>query len=325
MRMKHLVLAAPRNIVMGALWPLERSLLRRDDGAEKAPAVFIVGPPRSGTTLVYEAMVGTMRFAYISNLAHRLYRVPAAASRLGAGILSNYQPQYESKWGHVSGWAAPNEGGWVWERWFPAHDESESAEPSRGATGAMCRTIGAMCRVMGGPFLNKNVNHSVWIPYLARVLPRSIFIEVDRDVVATARSMLKARCDELGDAGVHEWISVKPRGWHAFARESPETQCVAQNMLLKRQINEDCTGIDPARRIVVPYERFCDDPAGWLDEVRSRLAAAGVRVEQRGAAPLPFARRGEKSSDDIASRLRDAVDLVESRLRASPMPVGVPA
>lgn len=322
--MKHLVLAAPRNLVMGALWPMERSLLA-GSGETEEPTVFIVGPPRSGTTLVYEAMVGTMRFAYISNLAHRLYRVPVAASRLGAGMLSRYQPQYESKWGHVSGWAAPNEGGWVWERWFPSHEESGSAEPCPEATGAMRRTIGAMCAVMRGPFLNKNVNHSVWIPYLARVFPRSVFVEVNRDVVTTARSMLKARADELGDGGAHEWISVKPRGWQAFARETPETQCVAQNMLVKRQIDEDCAGLDPVRRVVVPYERFCDNPAGSLDDVRSRLAAAGVHIEQRGDAPAPFPRRGEKSADDTASRLEDARALVESRLGAAHAPVGVTA
>ncbi len=306
MRLKHLVLAVPRNLAMAALWPRERVLLSRARGEDFPPPVFVVGPPRSGTTLVYEALVGTFQFAYISNLAHRLYRTPVAATSLGMRSIDAYEPRYESKWGHVSGWAAPNEAGWVWDRWFTSHDDAVSPAPDEKATASMRDTVGALSSLMRGPFLNKNVNHSVWMPYLAQAFPGATFVEVRRGAVESARSMLKARRDEGGDKHLHEWSSVKPRGWAKFSGENPETQCVAQAVLVARQIEEDAARLDPVQRLTISYDEFCADPAKSLEDVRWRLLKAGIPLRERRDAPGPFERRGAREPDDLALRLADA-------------------
>ncbi len=314
MRLKHLVLAGPRTLAMAALWPRERALLSKARGAPCPPPVFVVGPPRSGTTLVYEALVGTFKFAYISNLAHRLYRTPLAATSLGMRAIEAYEPSYESKWGHVSGWAAPNEAGWVWDRWFPHHDDALAPPPDDRSTAAMRDVVCGLSALMRGPFLNKNVNHSVWILYLSRAFPGATFLEVRRDPLDSARSMLKARREESGDARMHEWSAVKPRGWARFSGESAEVQCVAQALLVERQIDEDCEGLDPLQRLTVPYEEFCADPARWLEHVRWRLLKAGIPLRERREAPPPFERRGKRERDDLALRLADAENMVRASL-----------
>lgn len=315
MKPRHLVLAVPRNLVMGALLPSERSLLRGADDAG-LPPVFVVGPPRSGTTLIYEALIGTFRFAYISNLAHRMYRTPVAATKLGLSIIDRYEPSYESTWGHISGWGAPNEGGWVWERWFPEHDVAESGEPDQRSTDSLRRMTLAMSRVMRGPFITKNVNHSVWMQYFARVFPGAVFVEVKRDPIASARSMIRARREDAGERRLHEWMSVKPRHWRLFERESPEGQCVAQALLVRRQIDEDARGLDPAQHIAVPYEEFCAAPGQWLEQVRWRLMKAGVALRERSAPPGPFERPASPKRDDLDLRLNEARDRIEQVLRA---------
>ncbi len=313
MRLKHIVLAGPRNLAMAALWPRERALIARARGEHFPPPVFIVGPPRSGTTLVYEAFVGTFRFAYISNLAHRLYRTPVAATSLGMRAIDAYEPRYESKWGHVAGWAAPNEAGWVWERWFTSHDDAASPAPDARATASMHDVVGGLSTLMRGPFLNKNVNHSVWMLFLARAFPGATFIEVQRSPVESARSMLKARRDEGGDTHLHEWSSVKPRGWAKFSGENPEAQCVAQALLVARQIEEDAAQLDPVQRLAIPYDEFCAEPAKWLEHVRWRLLKAGIPLRERRDPPAPFERRGKREDDALALRLADA----EARIRDS--------
>ena len=42
------------------------SLRRSDDGDQCSP-VFIIGPPRSGTTLLYQVLVARYTFGYFSN------------------------------------------------------------------------------------------------------------------------------------------------------------------------------------------------------------------------------------------------------------------
>src|SRR5690606_21792278 len=101
------VSAAPvellRRIAMTGLRPLEAALVAR--GAREAeaapPPVFVVGPPRSGTTLVYQLLVRRFRVAYLSNLAHRLYETPAAATWLGRPFVRPWTGPFESRYGHV--------------------------------------------------------------------------------------------------------------------------------------------------------------------------------------------------------------------------------
>ncbi len=132
--MKALLKSAIRSTVHTVLGPMETRLLARHPEPIHPP-VFIIGPPRSGTSLFYELLVTRYDLAFFSNLAHRFWRTPAAVTRLGASVIRNRRPRFESDYGHIAGWSAPNEGGWIWQRWLDEGDwtDEQSASVLPGA------------------------------------------------------------------------------------------------------------------------------------------------------------------------------------------------
>lgn len=325
MKLKRLLLAVPRAGAMLALTPMERSLLSRAAGA--APkAIFIVGPPRSGTTLLYEAMVTRFQFSYFSNIAHRLHKTPAAATQLGSRAVRNWRGEFQSDYGHIAGWGSPNEGGWIWKRWIPEeHSLNESHAVNRDIE-TMRATVGAVANILEAPFLNKNVMHSVHMRLLDAVYPGCLFIECCRDAAATARSIVKARFDEFGEEGAHQWLSVRPDGWEDFELETPAVQAMAQVMLTHRAIHADAERVGPGRLHSVSYEALCESPETIMSSIRGFLAAHGVTPADRYELPARFATsKGAKLGDQISRDVARAQEQWREYEGASTMSRGVVA
>src|SRR5688572_20935868 len=109
-------------IAQGALAPIERRLAGRADArsAGTGAPVFIVGPPRSGSTLLYDALAESMQFSYFSNLTAEFYAVPVIGAYLSRALPDRRQSRsHEISYGHVPGLKSPSECGKFWYRWFP--------------------------------------------------------------------------------------------------------------------------------------------------------------------------------------------------------------
>lgn len=299
MKLRHLLLAGPRNLAMATLNPLERRLCNRA-GEVGRGAVFIIGPPRSGTSLFYELLVTKFHFAYLSNLAHRLYRTPAAATHLGRGVIRNWTGNYASTHGHIGGWGAPCEGGWFWQRWLPECDVIDEHDLDGRSIGEMRRTIAAISHTLEAPFVSKNVDHSVQMRALNSIFPGCTFIEIQRNDADCVRSILKLRRDVSGERNPKQWLSVKPQGWEYFRDADPVKQVCAQVLLTKRSIEESAQRIDPRRRCVVQYDRLCANPEAEIQKVAAFLRDRGLMIDQHRDVPKTF-----ESSSGISFDVRE--------------------
>jgi hypothetical protein len=105
-----------RYAVNRALTIKERQLVARHR-VPGAPIIFIVGVPRSGTTLLYQLMARHLNVVYISNAVARYWLAPLWALRRGAAEASI---ELRSDLGRTEGDAAPHEFGWFWEFHAPA-------------------------------------------------------------------------------------------------------------------------------------------------------------------------------------------------------------
>ena len=65
---------------------LDAAFLRQDIAMPQAP-FFIIGPPRSGTTLLYQLMVQAFRFSYFPNIANTFYQCPIFAAKLALSLI----------------------------------------------------------------------------------------------------------------------------------------------------------------------------------------------------------------------------------------------
>ena len=300
--------------MMAVLQPFERRLVRTAVPTKHGVA-FIIGPPRSGSTLFYELLVTRFRFSYISNLAHALFNTPAAATFLTQRWINTWRGRFKSTYARIPGWGAPNEGVRVWRRWIPQEHYLDESHARKLPSATIRNTAAAIAGILDAPFLNKNTMHSVHMRLLDRIFPSCVFLEIRRDLPDNVRSIIRMRQDRLGAEKVGEWWSVKPRQWRQYRDVDSVIQACAQVLYTHQNIHADSIAIGRERRHVINYESLCDDPRGALRAVAAFLRARSIHVEERGEIPDRFERsQGQELSPDLESRIHRAIDSMRAHI-----------
>ncbi|MGJ5620534.1 sulfotransferase [Sulfitobacter sp. MF3-043] len=294
-------------LVSGVLAPLE-FILERWARPDDSAICFIIGPPRSGTTLLYELVTTRFQCGYFTNLAKRLFRVPVAATWLCRTAMRRRRGSFDSVYGELGGNAAPNEAGRIWSHWMPYAAPYNLDQP--GLTPARIRRkMAAICGIAGQPMVVKNMILQTDFLFLIETFPNAVFLYVERNWADNARSLVKAREDKVSMDGTG-WWSLRPPGWKVYAGADPVTQSCAQVMLSHMDIvaHLDKAGRDD-RVMKVDYEQLCAQPDTVLEEIETfwtRNAIAVTRKPGVGAVPKIVCRR--QPEDDTRARIRACLD-----------------
>ena len=266
--------------------------------AAACPAVLVVGGPRSGTTLVSQALAAALPVSYLTNLMAAFPRSPMTAARL-----FHRRParrfDFTNYFGSVAGLDGPNDGFALWNRWFG--DARGRVEPLDDAAAADLRGfLDRWWATTGRPFLNKNNRNALAIAALHEAVPEALFVEVHREPVHVAQSLIHARAAVQGE---------KHRGWGLLAEDSDPADPMGHVDAVCRQVEAFRAAIDagraavPAHRYVrVGYEDFCREPGALLEEVRSRLwpDAADRPAFLRGVRPFRSTNRQRVGDEELA-------------------------
>jgi hypothetical protein len=309
-----------RDLASLALAPVEYVLRGRANGEPVGP-ILIVGCPRSGTTLLSQLMTTCFQVSYISNAAYRYYRTPLSASWKWRDAILAYQSSFSSDYGRTKGPGEPNEADRFWKQWFPKDERPVDADYlSPRAIADMRAVICGLERILGGPFVNKHVGHSVRMRAFARAFSNVRFLWVQRDPLVTARSILKARHDRVArgrQQQVEDWWSARPREIDRLLGRPVLEQVCGQVYYINRNIEEDAATLGGDRCLALSYEQLCTDPRGELERICAWLEAAGIPLRQRGEPPEQF-RVSTPSEQDAAlmRELKDAWDRLTSSIGA---------
>jgi LPS sulfotransferase NodH len=288
--------------VNAALVPLERRLVRRRRGA-RWPIAFIVGPPRAGTTLLYQLLARYLEVGYPSNFTARFWRAPVAAALLERRLRRRPVP-LESDYGRTRGAASPHELGWFWRHRLDlgTRDALTPAELARADAGELRDELVALADVFGGPFVWKNVNatayHARW---LHELLPDARFIRIRREPLAVALSILRARRHHYGDPG--RWWSIRPRDVDAW-RSRPWAEQIAHQIAdVEGALTAQSAELPAAAVACLGYEELVADPRGWIRTLAGFLGAA-----VRDAAALEALELAPRPAPEADPRERDALE-----------------
>jgi hypothetical protein len=309
---------AARDLVNVVLSVVERplfGLLRTRQALH--PTVFIVGAPRSGTTLLYQALVSRYRFGYFDNLSGRLYRAPCLGlylsrlARAGRGFASSFRSSY----GSTRGVFEPNEAALFWRRWFPNEAHSISWEQAASLDLTYMRdVIRTVTRLADAPFLFKRVYNSIRISALSRALPEALFLVCHRDGLEIARSMLNSRKDAGSDLNL--WWGLKPRRYADFKDSPWPEQIAAQIYDIYAQLAEDQRRLGHHRFYHVDYADLCDNPRKVVDGVGRFLKKHGCVLEGRGTLPPQFPKSaGGRTSPEEDRLLIEALAVLADECR----------
>jgi hypothetical protein len=216
--------------------------------------VFIIGAPRSGTSLLYAILRTSTRFAHWPGEAHEVWE-------------ADYHPALR---------------GWESNALSASDAEGEAADRIRRSfllvTGSRKRLI------------DKTPRNALRVPFVDSLFPDAHFIYLKRDGRDNVNSLINAwrtpryRTYELPEshsipgADPKWWKFVLYPGWREDVSGPLEVVCAKQWMASNDRALDARRGIEPARWTEVRYEDLVEEPEG---EVGRLMAALDLPYEDK--------------------------------------------
>lgn len=234
--------------------------------------VFILGAPRTGSTLIYQAVCARFELPYIANITNELF---SAAPIVGLALqkVVTVPVLFESRFGKTQGPFQPSEGSAVVSTWFGGGHPSalKSKDILPGREGHFISTLSAAQFLYGAPLVIKNAWNCFRVPYLATALPRARFIWVRRDIAAAAKSDLDARY-RTKDGDAASWNSATPANVEELRKMPPAQQVVENQHAFNNAIGSNLALHAAGRWMEIWHEDFREDAESELARIGTFLA-----------------------------------------------------
>lgn len=246
----------------------------------KHQPIFIIGAPRTGSTILYQTLTNQLDVLYIDNLACRFNK------NLFFGFwLSNLffkkkaHNCFSSHYGSTKGLHSPSECGAFWYRWLPKdrhfidHDD---------VTDKMIKEIReeitAITNKYDKPIIINNNNIALRIRLVSKIFPDAKYIVCDRAPFYVAQSLILARKNFFND--IEKWWSILPREYEEIHKEKPSVQVVNQHYYINKQMYKDLKKIvDRSAYQVINYSRFAHNSEETVKLLAKYFGGYGFRAD----------------------------------------------
>lgn len=257
--------------------PLDRVLVRKHRDPSM-PIVFVVGVPRSGTTLLYQLICAHLDVGYVSNAMARWWMAPVAAARFRSPLDEGFQAgALESDLGRSQGPNGPHEFGWFWQFHFQ-HDDTDDldAEALAGRNFEVAKAeLEALAGYFNRPLVLKALVHVPYkIQWLKAKLPQARFIWIHRDPVLVGQSILQSREDRFGDPS--RWLSVRPRDVGQWKSRPPHEQVAHQIVDVTAAIERAFARLGSSDGLRIGYDQLMRQPEAELRRI-AKFCGTDVR------------------------------------------------
>ena len=246
------------------------------------PIVYLVGLPRSGTTLPSQVVSRQLEVGYINNIVARFWLRPSVGIRLSNALLGDSRRELielASTYGVTTDIVGPHEFGYFWRHWLnldaqPTHNLTPAAEQRIDKTGLRNALERELLAEFDMPLVFKNVICGFHASLLTAVHSRSLFVMIRRNLHDVGASILHARKQRYGD--YRAWWSLKPSTYEAISQiEDPGHQVACQvNDCLAEMMAELARPV--VNTVYVDYEELCLEPIRVLERICAKLTAMGT-------------------------------------------------
>ena len=303
-------ISVAERVLQRILLPLEQWQVRVASHP-RGPQIFILGLPRSGTTLAYQYLAHRLDVAYFTSGANRFPGIPCTITRLQRTINGRYRSDFTSFYGQSRGAMAPHEAGAFWMRYFDPDSYVSESDLAPGGVDRLQRTIGAIEAGFGyRPFINKNVKHLLRIRSLASIFPRAVFVVMEREPEDVALSILRGR--GVFNERLEDWWSVRPPDYPRLRSLPVAEQIAGQVVSLQARMKSDFASMDPSRLLRVSYPEFCRNPEGLSDAVADLLNLSNRRNEPVQSFPVLRSEPGSDVEEQLIQELRKQIRISEN-------------
>ena len=289
------------------LRPIESYFLDGPQGTN-GQLIFVLALPRSGSTLMYQALCHSFYADYLTNIGNLFYKLPFLGSILSKSLCDGYFSDFRSSEGFVSGISGPAEGRAYWDYWF-GNDILEWPETTCVSDESKVRYLKHVIGRVSSPsrpFITGYLGHVLIWHKLKIEFPGAIFVRLHRRPIDNALSILRSRQAGSPDS----WFSVLPKECVDVLGCSIYEQVASQVYWLNRRLS----ALSSENTIHVRYEHLCLSPNIVMDEVSAFCAKKGINLVAKHELPSRFEMRAS-ADDDIKerSKLEEALKRLEER------------
>lgn len=307
------------------LWNAEKNILEQP--VQEYPLIFVVGPLRSGTTLMTQWLANTGQFAYPTNLLSRFYEAPIIGAQIQRLLTDekfnfrneimdfNSEVNYTSENGKTKGALAPNEFWYFWRRFIPFGEldylpNEELMEKTD--IKLFQKEFWGMANVFEKPFALKGMICNYNLGFLNQIFKKAIFIYTKRNPITNIESALKARERQLGN--INQWYSFKiPEYYELLKIKNPIKQTAGQIYHINMAVNNGLEKIENHKKLVVPYEDFCSNPEKYYHELIEKLNMQGYKIEAKYNGNTSFDISRDKIDPVIDNAYKEYVYEIENK------------
>lgn len=237
--------------------------------------IFIIGSPRTGSTILYQLLTYRYQFSYIDNFIARWYRALLVGVWLDEKrFKSRPHSSFTSTHGKTDEHdpRAPHECGNFWYQWLPKKVHYQTKEALSDKQKQHIRdTFEAVMGLTGKPYLCKNLPTSQRIDLIHDIFPAAKFIWIQRDPRYTVQSILQVR--NARNMKENEWWSVRPKNVLALQSLPEIEQVVSQVYYVESQIQQDLVRIPNDQHTCVRYTELVQTPVETIEAIGSWLHA----------------------------------------------------
>jgi hypothetical protein len=273
---KILILCSP----IVRLW--EKKYIKRYSSIPlKHQAVFIIGAPRTGSTILYQTLTNQLNVLYIDNLVCRFNKNLFFGFWLSHKIFKQKAHNcFKSNHGNTSkcGLHAPSECGGFWYRWLPKDKHFIDYDDITDKMVKEIREeITAIINYFDKPLVFNNNNIALRIRLIKKAFPNAKFIVADREPLFVAQSILNARMKFYSN--YNQWWSIMPNNYVKLLEEPYFRQVVLQHYHINKQMYKDLIElISNNNHVTIHYKDFCANKDKTVEEIINLLNYKKVRL-----------------------------------------------
>lgn len=283
----------------------------RSSPVSNHPLVFIVGAPRSGTTLIYQALAAFLDVTYPTNLTAMFPKSPLTTARLQLCIPSSRRPDFRNFYGQTIQLSGPNDAFHLWNHWL-GNDRNLPTQSISDDTATDMRTFfDVWATAFHKPLLNKNNRNTFAVELLAAKLPNARFVVVRRNPMFVAQSLIIARQKVQGD---------KTKAWGLQSSSTAEgndplayvDDVCKQIVDIDTELNRQLDTVSQDRIVNLTYEGFCEDPASSIGRIVNAFDGLSLAPELNIKDLPPF------EISQSLSLTSDEQNRIQTQLQQSP-------
>jgi len=282
---------------LGAVRLIESMMLRGAKGGTiDMPILAVCGPPRTGSTLIYQVITQGLDVFFINNFQHVLCRVPLVGYRLSKRLTRPYISGYKSTGGFVPGLNGPAEAMEFWRYWCDFQLSETPPCPDQARLKRFARLMNKIYDLDGRPLLAGYLAHAFYFKEIHRVFPRFIIIRTVRDMLASAVSGLRRwRQTDPGAGDESFFFGVRPR--ECLGDMTRHEYVARQQYFINKRMDEQEDEF-PGCTFYARYPAVCADPRGFISSLSAFVKSRGIQVRLRTDTAIPDSFRESTTGQD---------------------------